>query len=242
MSGAVPHQLAFGFAPDPSLVRADFILTRSNRTALAWVGHPSSWPAGRLVLSGPPGSGKTHIAAIFAHEAGAAILSTSLLAGAANLPELLPTHGSIVLEGADTAPEKALLHLLNLVAEAGGQALLTARDPATAWPIELADLRSRLAASGHARLGIPDQDLVSQVLAKAAADRQMRLSPALLAWLAERLPRNLSTAAEAVGRLDRAALAAGRPPDLRLARALPELTADAAAQPVSPSRRMGPLG
>lgn len=214
-----PRQLAFRLAPDPSLARADFIPADSNRMALAWIDRAATWPAGRLVLSGPTGSGKTHLAAIFAHDRGAPVVPAEALASESP-PALLPAHGSLVVESADQAPEAPLLHLLNMAAEAGGKVLLTARLPSTAWPTGLADLRSRLAASGQAALGIPDQGLVRQVLEKAAADRQMALPATLLDWLAARLPRDLSLAAAFVARLDEAALAAGRAPDLRLARTL----------------------
>lgn len=219
MTPATPRQLAFHLAPAPSLARADFVPADSNRLALAWIDRAAAWPSGRLVLSGPPGSGKTHLAAIFADAHAAPVVPAAALAEAA-LPALLPAHGTLVVEGAESAPETALLHLVNLAAEAGGKVLLTARLPASAWPTRLPDLRSRLAASGQASLGIPDPALVRQVLAKVAADRQMALEPSLLDWLVLRLPRDLAAAAAFVARLDEAALAAGRPPDLRLARDL----------------------
>jgi chromosomal replication initiation ATPase DnaA len=229
-------QLAFPFAGPASLGRADFILAPPNEDAWEWVAHPAAWPAGRLVLSGPPGSGKTHLAAIFAEAAQAPVLAGAALATEA-IPHLLPPHGSAVVEGADSAPERPLLHLLNLAAERGGRVLVTAQAPAAAWSTALPDLRSRLAASGAAALRIPDDALLRAVLLKSAAERQLRLSPALLEWLAARLPRDLAVAAATIAALDAAALAAGRAPDLRLARlVLPladeiPMTADAEASP-----------
>lgn len=236
-------QLAFAFAPGASLARADFLPAASNRLALAWLGRAASWPAGRLVLSGPPGSGKTHLAAIFAREAGAPVISGGQIS-ALSLPGLLPAHGRIAIEAADTAAERPLLHLLNLAAEAGGRVLLTARRPAPSWGVRLDDLGSRLAASGQVALGIPDQALVGAVLAKAAADRQLRLAPPVLDWLLARLPRDLAAAADAIAALDAASLAAGRPPDLRLARLVLAAGAadDMAALPAcGPSRIRGAL-
>lgn len=212
-----PRQLAFGFAPGVSLARADFIAAPSNAEALAWIDRAETWPSGRLVLSGPPGSGRTHLAAIFAALHGAALIAGPALSVAA-VPALLGEAASAVVEAAETAPEAALLHLVNLAAERGGRVLLTADRPAAAWGTALPDLASRLAASGAARLGIPDQALLRAVLAKSAADRQLALAPALLEWLARRLPRDLAAAARCIALLDAAALAAGRAPDLALAR------------------------
>lgn len=212
-----PLQLAFGFAPGVSLARADFIAAACNAEALAWIDRPDTWPSGRLVLAGPPGSGRTHLAAIFAAGHGAARLAGPQLA-VATVPALLGGGAHAVIEAAAAAPEQALLHLVNLAAERGGRVLLTADRPAAAWGTRLADLASRLAASGAARLGIPDAGLLRAVLAKTAADRQLALPPALLDWLARRLPRDLAAAARSIALLDAASLAAGRAPDLGLAR------------------------
>jgi chromosomal replication initiation ATPase DnaA len=223
MSAGTPdaalRQLAFGFGADVSLARADFVATDANREALAWIEAWQDWPAGRLVLSGPAGSGRTHLAAIFAAQAGAAVIDSTSLAGTPP-PALLPTHGRIAVEAADRAPEQALLHLLNLSHESGGRVLLTADRPPAHWGVALRDLGSRLAASGAASLKLPDEALLRAVLAKAAADRQMALAPSLLDWLAARVPRSLTAAAAAIAALDSASMAAGRPPDLRLARPL----------------------
>jgi chromosomal replication initiation ATPase DnaA len=241
LSLASARQLAFGFAAGASMARADFIAADSNRLALAWIGRPADWPAGRLVLSGPPGSGKSHLSAIFAQAFAAPILPARRL-GEGALPELLPAHGSAVVEGADQAPERPLLHLLNLAAEAGGRVLLTARLPASVWHVALPDLRSRLGASGQASLGIPDQALVRAVLAKCAADRQLRLSQPVLDWLAARLPRDLAAAERAIALLDAAALAHGRAADLRLARlVLSPADEFTMTRPDDPSPQAGPL-
>jgi len=241
VSAGTGRQLAFSFAPGASLARADFVVTEANRMALAWLDRAPDWPAGRLVLSGPPGSGKTHLAAIFAQDAQAPVLAGRSLA-AETLPALLPPHGHVVVEDADQAAGRPLLHLLNLAAELGGRVLLTARRPALSWGVELPDLRSRLAAAGQASLGIPDEALLDAVLAKTAADRQLRLAPAVTEWLVARLPRDLAAAAAAVAALDAAALAAGRPADTRMARlvlaAIDEIPMTAANEP---SRQGGAL-
>jgi chromosomal replication initiation ATPase DnaA len=234
-------QLAFAFAGDIAFRRADFVLAPANEDAWEWATHPAAWPSARLVLSGPPGSGKTHLAAIFADAADAPMLHGAALATDA-IPDLLPAHGSAVIDAAEGAAEHPLLHLLNLAAERGGRVLMTARAPAAAWGTALPDLRSRLAASGAAALRIPDDALLRAVLAKAAAERQLRLAPALLEWLAARLPRDLAAAAATIAALDAAALAAGRAPDLRLARlVLPashEIPMTTAAEASPPAGRL----
>ncbi len=207
------RQLTLGFAAaPPSLARADFIAAASNEAALTWLEAWRDWPTGRLCLFGPPGSGRSHLAAVFRGLADAAPIAPRALT-LAGLPHLLPPHGCVVLDDADAiTDERALLHLLNLVAECGGRALLTGRAAPARWPVRLPDLRSRLLASPAVALGIPDQGLLRAVLAKAASERQLHLAPPLLDWLAARLPRNLAAAAAAIAALDQRILATNRRP------------------------------
>lgn len=206
-------QLTLGFAAaPPSLARADFIAAASNEAALAWLEAWRDWPTGRLCLFGPPGSGRSHLAAVFAGLAGAVPIAPAALTLAA-VPVLLPPHGRVVLDDGDAATdERALLHLLNLAAECGGRVLLTGRTAPARWPVRLPDLRSRLAASPAVGLGIPDQALLRAVLAKGAAERQLHLAPSLLDWLAARLPRDLAAAAAAIAALDQRILVSNRRP------------------------------
>jgi chromosomal replication initiation ATPase DnaA len=237
-----PTQLTLGFAAaPPSLAQADFIETASNQAALAWLRSWPDWPTGRLCLFGPPGAGLSHLAALFQAQAGALPVAASRLRGA-SLPGLLAkldrARFHLVLDDADSLPdEPALLHLLNLAAEAGGSVLLTARRAPAHWPLKLPDLRSRLAASPAVALGIPGQDLLRLVLAKAAAERQLALPQALLDWLAARLPRDLSAAAAAVAALDRRLLASNRRPTLADAQAA---LAEASARDRAPDHEAPP--
>lgn len=218
-SGQYPLELALPEA----MGRGDFFVAPSNAAALAAVEDWARWPGGKLVLLGPPGSGKTHLARIWAAEAGAAVVPAAALA-----PEALPAlaaAGRVAVEDAEAvagepAREAALLHLHNLIAEGGGRLLLTARAPAAAWGLRLPDLASRMESAAHARLGEPDDRLLSAVLVKLFADRQIAVTPALIPYLCRRIERSLAAARAAVAALDAAALAQGRPVTLALAREL----------------------
>jgi chromosomal replication initiation ATPase DnaA len=215
-----PGQLALAFPPSVSHAEADFVPGACSAEARAWLGRWPDWPAGRLGLWGPEGAGKSHLAAVWAARAGAARVPGAALARA-EAPGLLGTLRHAAIEDADRLAgdadaERTLFHLLNLLAEAGGTALLTARAAPARWPVALPDLRSRLAASGAVAIAAPDQAVLAAVLAKALADRQLAVEPAVLAYLVARLPRTFAAMQQAAATLDRAALAAGR----RITRAL----------------------
>lgn len=206
-------QLPLPFSPARSFAEDDFVPGAANAEARAWISRWPDWPQGRLALWGPPGCGKSHLAAIWRARAGAAMLDGATLAATAPeaVPLLLPPSGAILVEDACAAPQgRPLLHLLNAAQEAGASLLLTARQPPARWDVPLPDLRSRLAAMTAVAISAPDEALVEAVLAKLLADRQVSLRPDLLAFLALRLPRDFATIHALAAGLDRASLAAGR--------------------------------
>ncbi|MFQ3623938.1 MAG: DnaA/Hda family protein [Acetobacteraceae bacterium] len=218
MSGA--GQFALPFPSAVSHAEADFVAGECSAEARAWLARWPLWPAGRLVLWGPEACGKSHLGAIWRARAGAALVPADSLA-AGEAPALLGAARHALIEDADRAgrgreSERTLLHLLNLVAEEGGTALLTGREPPSRWPIGLPDLRSRLLAGGAVGISAPDEALLIAVLAKGLADRQLALDPEVGHYLVRRLPRSFAAMAEAARRLDALALAEGR----RIGRAL----------------------
>jgi chromosomal replication initiation ATPase DnaA len=206
-----PDQLAFDLPFDVSHARDDFLEGPCNAAALAWVERWPDWPGPVLALIGPPGSGKTHLAAIWAAASGAAMVAGSGL-GAADLPALL-AHGALVVD--DLAPgrfdERALFHLLNMVREQGAFLLLTAAEPPVGWPVAIPDLASRLRAVPTVAVAPPDDALLRAVLVKLFADRQIKVDETLVGYLVSRIERSFAAARIMVERLDREALRLQRP-------------------------------
>lgn len=206
------RQIALALPPRAALGREDFFVTPANARAQAAVDGWQDWPGGKLALVGPAGSGKTHLAYVWARESGAAILPAKNIA-AADIGALA-TGGALVIEDMGTLPrdaaaERALLHLHNHLLDEGGRLLLTAHDAPARWPIALPDLASRMQATGVATLDPPDDALLSAVLVKLFADRQVSVPPSVIEYLLPRMERSLAAAGELVAALDAHALAEG---------------------------------
>jgi chromosomal replication initiation ATPase DnaA len=210
MSGVAARQLALDLRHEESFAREDFLVGPANAAALATVERWPDWPARALALIGPEGSGKSHLAAIWAERAGARFLSARVL-GETNLAAALAT-GALVLEDVASSnfDQRALFHLLNLAREHSSYVLMTASSTPAAWPIGLLDLASRLRAIPTVALEPPDDALLRGVLVKLFADRQLEVDESLIAFLIARIGRSLSDAREAVARLDGEALRQGR--------------------------------
>jgi chromosomal replication initiation ATPase DnaA len=212
-----PRQLALALDHAANLTRDDFLPGPSNENALALLDRWPDWPARMLALVGPEGSGKSHLASIWATESGARFMSARALT-LDTWPEALAT-GALVLEDCapDAVDERALFHLLNLVREDDGWLLLTARSMPTLWTIALPDLTSRLRAMPVASLAMPDEALLRAVMVKLFADRQLAVDEALIGYLLPRIGRSFAAARDAVDMLDREALQRGRPVNRTLA-------------------------
>lgn len=206
------RQLTFDIALPEARGRADFIVTPANALAFAMLEGWCDWPAGKCVLTGPPGSGKTHLAHLWASENGGSIVPARDLANA-DLPRL--AVAPVVIEDAEllhgSGAETAAFHLHNLLLETGQPLLVTAAVPPRDWGIILPDLVSRMQAAPLTRLEAPDDALLRAVLGKQFADRQILVAPALIDWVIPRMHRSLAAARDLVAALDARALAERRP-------------------------------
>lgn len=202
----MPRQLTFDLPVRPALGREDFLVSPSNAEAVAMIDAPALWPQRKLLLIGPEGAGKSHLAEVFARERQATIVEGGQIFDPGIPPD------AVVVEDAEKVAgrhEETLFHLHNRIAEAGGLLLLTARRAPGEWGLRLPDLLSRMQGTAVATLNPPDDALLGAVLVKLFADRQITVAPALVGWLLPRMDRSFAAARRLVAELDARALARG---------------------------------
>ena len=212
MNGARgPRQLTLDLDHAESYARDDFLGGPSNAAALTLIDSWPDWPNRIVALIGPEGSGKSHLASIWAEQAGARSVAARALLDA-DVPAALAT-GALVVEDAAEAEfdETAMFHLLNLAREEGAFVLLTARTAPAAWTIRTPDLASRLKALPVVALAPPDDALLRAVLVKLFADRQLGVDEQLIGYVATRIGRSFADAQAAVATLDQEAMRRKRP-------------------------------
>src|SRR5258708_39063258 len=91
-----PRQLAFALPHAESLTRDNFLEGPANAAGLALVDSWPDWPNRIMLRVGPEGSGKSHVAASWAEEAGARSTPAHALTAAAG-PGALAT-GALAVE------------------------------------------------------------------------------------------------------------------------------------------------
>lgn len=206
-----PRQLAFSLPHAESLSRDNFLEGPANVAGLALIERWPEWPNRIMWLAGPEGSGKSHLAAIWAEISGARATAANALT-ATGVPGTLAT-GALVVEDLKVGEfdERALFHLMNLAREDGAYVLFTGREVPASLEIELRDLRSRLRAVPVVTLLPPDDQLFRGLIVKFCADRQLAVDESVVGYLATRLERSSAAARHAVELLDSEALRLGRP-------------------------------
>jgi chromosomal replication initiation ATPase DnaA len=201
--------MALDLSYDPGFAEDDFIQGKANKSAFKALKGWGEWHSKSALLIGPEGAGKSHLASIWALNAGAPIITVSQLDDA--LLASLPHGFRLCLDGVDASlsddQQTALFHLINLLKSRGDGLLLTSRQHPNDWIVDLPDLRSRLRAIPAIELEQPDEGLLAQLLVKLFADRQLDIGPDIIGYILMRMERSGKFAHRLVQAVDREALA-----------------------------------
>ncbi len=195
--------------------RDDFFVAKCNALAVQQLDDWQNWPHGKLALIGPAGSGKTHLAHVWAAQSGAEIIEATAI-------DAQTDARAVVVEGADkiagnAAAQEQLFHLHNALNASKRSLLITGQTPPSRWRLELPDLVSRLLAIQVTHLELPDDSLLSMIMVKLFADRQVNVGPDLISFLVKRMGRSYTEAITLVETLDQAAFSSKRPLTARFA-------------------------
>jgi chromosomal replication initiation ATPase DnaA len=210
MSDRKQEQLPLPYGHTAALGAADFLVAPSNRLAVEWIERWPDWPFTALVVAGPEGSGKTHLAGLWQARSGANAIDLH----GKRLEEIAGVTGqarNVLIDDCDRfagneEAELALLQLYNLLRAADGRLLLTAQRPPAEWPVALPDLASRLNSAMVVTLDRPDDTLLAALAVKLFDDRQLSIGPDIVPLLLERAERSFAGIARAVEALDNRSL------------------------------------
>lgn len=203
------RQLSLVWPTPAAYGREDFLVTPASQGALGFIERWPDWPARCALLIGPPGSGKTHLAAIWAEAARADRVQAADL-DTDRIPALLAGGALVIEDIAAGGSADPLFHAFNLARETSAWLLLTASIDPAQWRGGLPDLVSRLRALPRVAIGAPDEALLRAVLVKLFMDRQLLVDQTVIDYMVPRMERSLDAVRALVAVLDDEALSRGR--------------------------------
>jgi chromosomal replication initiation ATPase DnaA len=169
--------LPLGWPADPK--DDAFLVTPSNVRAAQTLEQWATWPVRAAVLTGPRKSGRSLLARIFAAKS-----------------------GGVIIDDAENMAEAQIFHAWNQAQAEQRPLVIVADALPPAWAIRLPDLRSRIAASPHAAIGAPDDELIAALLEHLFHRRGLDARPDLIAWLSSRIERSHIVVQRVVDALD----------------------------------------
>lgn len=209
------NQLPLPLEPAQDFSRDAFVVGPGNRDAVDFLDLWPNWPAPSVAIYGPAGSGKTHLARIWAAETGAGIISAARL-GEAEIDEIPYVVENVDIEPLSDAGEQILFALI----ERGAPLLITGREPPLVWPVRLPDLASRTRALLGFPLWAPDDEWLGELAKKLFAFRQLVVPDSVAVAMVKSLERSPAAICAFVARADSEALARHRPVSLSLVKDL----------------------
>ena len=217
----MPEQLALDLPCKTAFGVEDYFVSSANEMVSGLIGEWQSWPLKKLLILGPKGAGKTHVARIWAEKSGANFIDVG---GIGDFAEQGADNPAVVenLELLPREQEEALFHLLNKFDQAGQYLVLTGRGAIGGWGIHLPDLESRLRQITQVQIKEPDDNLLLAVLIKQFQDRGLSPLPSVISYIQARMPRSFEAIANIVAELDRRSLQEGGRVTQKLARTLLE--------------------
>ncbi|MCF4099865.1 hypothetical protein [Maritalea mediterranea] len=211
---AQAQQLVLDLPFDTALGEDDFVVSSGNLKAYEYLIGMREWPGPTALLIGPQKSGKTHLASIWASQAGAEVLT-------ANKPDAWPQmmHGPILVEDCHRLwmGETPLFNLLNQAMRSQLPLLMTADRPIDQWGLQTQDVRSRLRLALNLEIAPLDDAHLAQLFVKLFDDRQLQIDPGLIPYLLSRMERAPAHVVSLVEMMDQMSLERKRPISKRLA-------------------------
>lgn len=209
------QQMPFPFSVPNLMRREDFMVSECNAEAFAMIDTWPNWLAQGLIIYGPHGCGKSHLAHVFVDKIQCSsnvpphisILNAEQIKPR-QVKRIAAENQSLVIENLTAkADAEALFHLFNLFNEPQRYILWTAEQAPNHLHIPLADLQSRLNMLPSIRINEPDDIMLQTLIVKLFADRQVIISPEILNYIMQNTQRSFAYVRDLVEEIDALSLA-----------------------------------
>ena len=208
-------QLILKFPSHQAYKREDFYVSPSNQEAYDFINSWPRWIKKIVNIFGPSGSGKSHLASILKNK------TSCLQINSNELNEKIfiryKTKETLIIENLDKKiSEKLLFSLWNVALQDNKYLMTTSKKPISSYKFKLKDLESRVKSSLIIGINLPNDDLISVILAKNFSDKQIKVEKKHIDYIIKRIDRSYEKISQFISILDKYSLKKGNPFSLKL--------------------------
>ncbi|MDR0677237.1 MAG: hypothetical protein LBF57_00985 [Holosporaceae bacterium] len=218
------QQEIFEFPQIDRLDWSDFVVSEENRKAVRYLIEWPNWESNGIIIYGESGTGKTHLAALWAQTANAVyILKESLNY---DPRDLFNAECNFVLDNFDyyLKNQNWLFHFLNIIKEKKRYFLILSRNSPMSMDVDLKDLKSRIFSSVCVNIKSPGDDLLLKISRKIAKDLQISVSDNMLEYILALVDRKVTCISNVLKMLDKLSLRLKVPLSISFAKKYLQLT------------------
>ena len=208
-------QLILKFPSHQAYKREDFYVSPSNQEAYDFINSWPRWIKRIVNIFGPSGSGKSHLVSILKNK------TSCLQINSNELNEKIfiryKTKETLIIENLDKKiSEKLLFSLWNVALQDNKYLMTTSKKPISSYKFKLKDLESRVKSSLIIGINLPNDDLISVILAKNFSDKQIKVEKKHIDYIIKRIDRSYEKISQFIFTLDKYSLKKGSPFSLKL--------------------------
>ena len=208
-------QLILKFPSHQAYKREDFYVSPSNQEAYDFINSWPRWIKRIVNIFGPSGSGKSHLASILKNK------TSCLQINSNELNEKIfiryKTKETLIIENLDKKiSEKLLFSLWNVALQDNKYLMTTSKKPISSYKFKLKDLESRVKSSLIIGINLPNDDLISVILAKNFSDKQIKVEKKHIDYIIKRIDRSYEKISQFILTLDKYSLKKGTSFNLKL--------------------------
>lgn len=211
-------QYLLKFALNAYFGEEDFLVTSCNKLAYQTIKSWPYWPHFGLNIFGPKSSGKSHLAHIWINEVEKFIsrpVQIPIIQAAninmKNINKIASENQYLVIENVNAdINQEAFFHLYNFYFAPERFVLFTSLEPFAKLKIKLPDLKSRLNTIPSAEILMPDDEMLTALIAKQFNDRQIIISQEVLNYILKNSERSFEYITRLVDEIDNISWTYGR--------------------------------
>lgn len=199
-------QEIFNFRKVENMDWKDFIESSENQDALTYLIKWPNWNSNGVILTGNSGTGKTHLASLWAQSSNAIYILKESLNHSPR--DIFQNNCNFVLDNFESflQNEDWLFHFYNIAKEKSRYFIIIDRVSPSQWEISLKDLSSRLMSLPVLTIQEPQDELLFKISQKLAKDYEITIADDAINYILTMSERKVSTIADILKDLDKLSL------------------------------------